>query len=51
MAQPLKAETRYVVRIEDATNLVGKKGGGQVSFSVPKPTPADTTRRAPPTRP
>jgi hypothetical protein len=51
VAQPLKAETRYVVRIEGATNLIGKKGDGEVSFSVPKPAaPADTTRprRTPP---
>ena len=48
VAQPLKAETRYVVRIQGATNLIGKKGEGLVSFTVPKPTPADTTRRARP---
>ena len=47
LAQPLKAETRYVVRIEGATNLSGRKGGGEVSFGVPKPTaPPDTTHRA-----
>ena len=43
----LKPETRYVVRVVDATNLIGKKGSGEVSFSVPKPTPPDTTHRAP----
>ncbi|MGH7520749.1 MAG: Ig-like domain-containing protein [Gemmatimonadales bacterium] len=48
LVQPLQAETRYAVRIEDATNLIGKKGEGYVSFTVPKPTPADTTRRARP---
>jgi len=48
LVNPLKPETRYVVRIEDATNLIGKKGAGDVSFTVPKPTPADTTRRARP---
>jgi Big-like domain-containing protein len=48
LVQPLKPATRYVVRIEEATNLIGKKGEGHVSFTVPKPTPADTTRRARP---
>ncbi|HWC73801.1 MAG TPA: Ig-like domain-containing protein [Gemmatimonadales bacterium] len=47
MARPLKPETRYVVRVIDATNLIGKKGSGEVSFSVPKPAPPDTTHRAP----
>jgi len=45
MAQPLKIETRYVVRIAGATNLIGKKGGGDIGFTVPKPVPVDTTRR------
>lgn len=49
VAQPLKPETRYVVRVQGATNLSGAKGGAEeVSFTVPKPTPADTTRRARP---
>jgi hypothetical protein len=47
MAKPLKIESRYVVRIQDATNLIGKKGEGQVAFLVPKPAPVDTTHRAP----
>ena len=47
MARPLKTEARYVVRVQDATNLVGKKGEGLVGFLVPKPTPVDTTHRAP----
>ena len=46
MVRPFTPETRYVVRVIDATNLVGVKGSGEVGFSVPKPppTPADTTR-------
>ncbi|HMG17605.1 MAG TPA: Ig-like domain-containing protein [Gemmatimonadales bacterium] len=52
LAKPMKPETRYVVRIEGATNLIGKKGEGLVSFTVPKPTvPADTANRAPRTPP
>ena len=47
LARPMKPETRYVVRITGATNLIGKKGDGDVSFSVPKPAPADTTHHAP----
>jgi len=47
VTHPLKPETRYVVRVVDATNLIGKKGSGEVSFNVPKPTPPDTTHRAP----
>ena len=47
VAQPLKPETRYVVRIVRATNLIGKKGEGEVGFTTPKPTPVDTTKRAP----
>ncbi len=46
LVQPLKPETRYGVRIEGATNLIGKQGDGNVSFTVPKPTPRDTTRDA-----
>src|SRR5437870_8926076 len=47
LVHPLKPETRYVVRIESAMNLIGKKGGGDIGFTVPKPVPVDTTRRAP----
>ncbi|PYP95065.1 MAG: hypothetical protein DMD38_13775 [Gemmatimonadetes bacterium] len=47
LVHPLKPETRYVVRIEGAMNLIGKKGGGDIGFTVPKPVPVDTTRRAP----
>jgi hypothetical protein len=48
----LKPETRYVVRVTGATNLVGRKGAGDVGFTTPKPVVADTTHRAPrPTRP
>jgi hypothetical protein len=46
MVRPFKPETRYVVRVIDATNLVGVKGSGEVGFTVPKPTPADTTGAA-----
>ncbi len=51
LAQPLKVDARYVVRIAGATNLIGKKGDGHVSFTVPKPAPRDTTRTAPRTPP
>jgi hypothetical protein len=52
LVHPLKPETRYVVRITGATNLIGKKGDGDVGFTVPKPAaPADTTHRAPRTPP
>jgi len=51
LAHPLKTETRYVVRIEGATNLIGKQGKGDIGFTVPKPVPVDTTRRAPPRPP
>ncbi|PYO87148.1 MAG: hypothetical protein DMD66_11300 [Gemmatimonadetes bacterium] len=47
LVHPLKPETRYVVRVQGATNLVGRKGGGDIGFTVPKPVPVDTTRRAP----
>ncbi|PYP07474.1 MAG: hypothetical protein DMD59_14640 [Gemmatimonadetes bacterium] len=47
LVHPLKAETRYVVRITGATNLIGKKGDGDVGFSVPKAVVADTSRRTP----
>ena len=45
MVRALKPDTRYVVRVIEATNLIGRKGSGEVSFSVPKATPADTTKR------
>ncbi len=47
VARALKPDTRYVVRVIDATNLIGKRGTGEVGFSVPKPkpAPADTTKR------
>ena len=58
LVHPLKAETRYLVRITGATNLIGKKGDGDVGFTVPKPVAPDSTRRGraepsppPPTRP
>jgi hypothetical protein len=51
LVHPLKPETRYVVRITGATNLIGKKGDGDVSFTVPKPAAPDTTHRAPRTPP
>jgi len=48
LVHAIKREARYVVRVTGATNLIGRKGDGDVSFSVPKPVaPADTTRRAP----
>ena len=47
VTHPVKPETRYAVRVVDATNLIGKQGSGEVSFSVPKPTPRDTTHHAP----
>ena len=43
LVRPLKPTTRYVVRVQGATNLIGKKGDGDVSFTVPKPTPRDTS--------
>ena len=46
LAGPMKPETRYVVRVRGATNLIGKKVEGDVSFTVPKPTPRDTTHDA-----
>ena len=46
LVQPLKPETRYVVRISGATNLIGKKGDGDIGFTVPKPVARDTTQRA-----
>jgi hypothetical protein len=47
LVSPMKPETRYVVLVQGATNLIGRKGEGNVSFTVPKPTPRDTTRRRP----
>lgn len=44
LVRPMTPDTRYAVQIQGATNLVGKKGDGIVSFTVPKPTPRDTTR-------
>ncbi len=46
LEHPLKPETRYVVRIIGATNLIGKKGDGDIGFTVPKPVVPDSTRRA-----
>ena len=51
MASPFKTETRYVVRVQGATNLIGKKGEGDLGFLVPKPAPVDTTRRGRQPRP
>jgi len=51
LVHPLKAETRYLVRITGATNLIGKKGDGDVGFTVPKPVAPDSTRRTPARRP
>lgn len=47
VGRALKPATRYVVRVQDATNLINKKGDGDIGFSVPKPTAADTTHHAP----
>ena len=47
LVRPLKPDTRYAVRVRGATNLVGKKGDGDIGFSTPKPAPVDSTRRAP----
>jgi len=46
LANPLKPETRYVVRIIGATNLIGKEGHGDIGFTVPKPVARDSTQRA-----
>ena len=48
LAAPMKPDTRYVVRVQNATNLIGKKGEGEIGFASPKPAPADTTKRAAP---
>jgi hypothetical protein len=44
-ARPLKIETRYLIRVTGATSLTGRNGDGQVVLLIPKPAPADTTRR------
>jgi len=44
VVSPLKPDTRYAVQILGATNLIGKMGDGTVSFTVPKPTPRDSTK-------
>jgi hypothetical protein len=46
LAHRLRPESRYVVRVTGATNLIGKKGDGDIGFTVPKPAAPDTTRRA-----
>jgi hypothetical protein len=51
VARALKPETRYVVRVRGATNLVGRTGDGEIGFTTPKPVPRDTTRKASPTTP
>jgi hypothetical protein len=43
LVRAMKPETRYVVRVQGATNLIGRKGDGVVSFTVPKPEVRDTT--------
>jgi len=47
LVHALKPEARYVVRVTAATNLIGKKGDGDVGFTVPKPAAPDSTRRTP----
>jgi len=47
LGHALKPEARYVVRVTGATNLIGKKGDGDVGFTVPKPAAPDSTRRTP----
>jgi len=44
VVSPMKPDTRYAVQILGATNLIGKMGDGTVSFTVPKPTPRDSTK-------
>ena len=51
VARALKPETRYVLRVRGATNLVGSKGDGDIGFTTPKPVARDTTRKASPTSP
>jgi hypothetical protein len=50
-AAPLKPETRYLITVTGATNLSGAKADGHAVVAVPKPQPADTTRRAAPEAP
>ena len=47
LVRPMKPETRYVVRVEGATNLIGKKGEGLIGFAMPKAVVTDTTHHAP----
>jgi len=47
VARALKPETRYVLRVRGATNLVGSKGDGDIGFTTPKPVAADSSHRAP----
>jgi hypothetical protein len=47
LVHAMKPETRYVVRVQGATNLIGKKGDGDIGFATPKPVAADTTHHAP----
>ena len=47
LVRPMKPETRYVVRVAGATNLIGKKGDGLIGFAMPKPVVSDTTHHAP----
>ena len=46
LGERLRPDTRYVVRITGATNLIGKTGDGDIGFTVPKPVVRDTTQRA-----
>jgi hypothetical protein len=46
LVNPMQPDMRYAVQLQGATNLIGKKGDGIVSFTVPKPQPADTTNDA-----
>ncbi len=46
LVQRLRPDTRYVVRITRATNLIGKTGDGDIGFTVPKPVVRDSTQRA-----
>lgn len=48
LGHPLKPDARYLVRVRRATNLIGKKGDGDIGFTVPKPVARDTTQRARP---
>jgi hypothetical protein len=44
---PLLPQTRYVIRVRGAVNLNGAVADGQAVVTTPKPTPPDTTHRAP----